>query len=84
MTAAIQGAVEATIQRWGSEAALRCIAVAYKELPDVHSDLTHQDEQGLVFLGLLGLHDPPRPAALDAVRACQAAGIRIIMLTGEF
>ena len=82
MGPAVRGAVDALLQQWGREAALRCIALAYKELSSGKSTFTHEDEQGLVFLGVLGLHDPPRPEAMQAVHACQEAGIRVIMLTG--
>lgn len=82
MSPAVRDAVDALLQQWGKEAALRCIALAYKELPSGQSTFTHADEQDLVFLGVLGLHDPPRPEALNAVHACQEAGIRVIMLTG--
>ena len=64
MGPAVRGAVDALLQQLGREAALRCIALAYKELPSGQSTLTHEDEQGLVFLGVLGLHDPPRPCLL--------------------
>jgi Ca2+-transporting ATPase len=40
-------------------------------------------EQGLTFLGLVGLMDPPRPEAAQAVAQAQAAGIRIVMVTGD-
>lgn len=82
MNAAIQEAVEAVLQRWGREAALRCIALAYKELPRGQDAVTHADEHQLTFLGILGLHDPPRQEARPAIQACQDAGIRVIMLTG--
>jgi magnesium-transporting ATPase (P-type) len=46
--------------------------------------LTDADvETGLTFVGLVGMMDPPRPRALAAVRACQAAGIRVKMITGD-
>jgi P-type Ca2+ transporter type 2A len=82
MTAAVKGALDAMLLRWSREAALRCIALACKALPPDHAALTHADEHQLVFLGIVGLHDPPRPAARAAVKACQDAGIRVIMLTG--
>ena len=44
-----------------------------------HDDVT----QGLVFLGLQGMIDPPREQAIQAVHACKAAGIRVKMITGD-
>ena len=64
---------------------LRVIAIAYRELgkhePDTRSE---EIEKQLIFLGLVGLQDPPRPEVLDAVRVAKRAGIRIIMLTGDY
>ena len=40
-------------------------------------------EQDLTFLGLIGLQDPPRAEALDAVKRCKRAGIRTVMITGD-
>lgn len=70
------------LEQWGSESALRCIACAYAAVPGNRAQLQPEDEGNLVFLGALGLQDPPRPEAADAVQACFAAGIRLIMLTG--
>lgn len=58
--------------------ALRVLAVAYKEKVAPQST-----EQDLVFYGLIGMMDPPRPEARDAVLRCRRAGIRTIMVTGD-
>ncbi len=61
---------------------LRLLAFATKHLD--HDNLAMSDvEGGLVFLGLQGMIDPPRQEAIEAVRNCQAAGIRVKMITGD-
>lgn len=63
---------------------MRVIAVARRELPQGTTALETPDvEGGLVLLGLLGLIDPPRAEAVAAVAECQAAGIRVKMITGD-
>ena len=58
--------------------ALRVLAVAYKR------DAALEDaEQGMTLLGLVGMIDPPRPEAQAAVRECEEAGIKVIMITGD-
>ncbi len=64
---------------------LRVLALArrnYEQLPEVDSDI-NVVESGLCFIGLIGLIDPPRPEAADAVRECMAAGITPVMITGD-
>jgi P-type Ca2+ transporter type 2C len=63
--------------------ALRVLGVAYKRL-DVTGDgsLTHVEED-LIFAGLLGMIDPPRKEAVDAVQRCRMAGIKPVMITGD-
>lgn len=63
---------------------LRVLAFARGELSAGTTALTHADvASGLIFLGLQGMSDPPRPEAVTAVRACQTAGIRVKMITGD-
>jgi Ca2+-transporting ATPase len=64
-------------------AGLRVLAVAYRrwiDLPALDPDIVERD---LILLGLIGLIDPPRPEARDAVALCQSAGIRVAMITGD-
>ena len=67
-----------------SRKALRVLAVAVREidaLPEVLAPETL--EQDLTFLGLVGMIDPPREEARDAVAVCREAGIRPVMITGD-
>ena len=67
-----------------AEQGLRVLAFAKKEAVSHQHSIDHEDiETGLVFLGLQGMIDPPRPEAIAAVRVCQAAGIRVKMITGD-
>ena len=64
--------------------ALRVLGIAYKIIPD---QLTEYDaesvENNLVFVGLVGMIDPPREEAREAVELCEKAGIRTVMITGD-
>lgn len=62
--------------------ALRVLGVAYKDFDFIPSDKS-KIEQDLVFCGLIGMSDPPRPEAREAVRLCKKAGIRPVMITGD-
>jgi magnesium-transporting ATPase (P-type) len=63
---------------------LRVLAFAKKEASAHQHSVEHEDiETGLVFLGLQGMIDPPRPEAIAAVHACRTAGIQVKMITGD-
>ena len=67
-----------------SEKALRVLAVAYKVIDQVPEVPTSEElENGLTFMGLVGMIDPPRPEAKEAVAVCRKAGIKPVMITGD-
>ncbi|HIQ58216.1 MAG TPA: cation-translocating P-type ATPase [Candidatus Merdivicinus intestinavium] len=69
-----------------SKNALRVLAIGYKEMePDaVPENPTPEElENGLTFMGLVGMIDPPRPEAKAAVAVCRKAGIKPVMITGD-
>lgn len=67
-----------------SRNALRVLAIAYKEIDAVPSAPTSEElENGLTFMGLVGMIDPPRPEAKEAVAVCRRAGIKPVMITGD-
>jgi P-type Ca2+ transporter type 2C len=64
--------------------ALRVLAMAYRDLLEAPHDNEVKDlESGLIFIGLIGMIDPARPEVIDAVRKCNTAGIRPVMITGD-
>ncbi len=65
--------------------ALRVLAIAYRDLTSYTGEYSVDDvEKDLVFLGLAAMIDPPRPEVEAAVTACFKAGIKIIMITGDY
>jgi len=63
---------------------LRILAFARKEVPAETKRITHEDlREGLAFLGLQGMIDPPKPEAMEAIGVCQEAGILVKMITGD-
>jgi magnesium-transporting ATPase (P-type) len=68
-----------------SNQGLRVLAAASRPAPDsVGESLTMADiDEELEFYGLVGIIDPPRPEAIEAIRICRQAGIRVKMITGD-
>ncbi|HEU5105590.1 MAG TPA: cation-transporting P-type ATPase [Solirubrobacterales bacterium] len=74
-------ALQRTVNDYADDG-LRVLAVARRTAPDGH--LTREEaERGLTLLGLVMMHDPPRPEVAAAVGRCHEAGIRIIVVTGD-
>lgn len=65
-----------------SQKGMRVLAVAYKNYKSY--DLTIDDEDNLTFLGLVAMVDPPREQSESAVQECKEAGIKPIMITGDY
>ncbi len=64
--------------------ALRVLAVAMNEMKELPKEITPESlERGLIFIGLLGMIDPPREEAKVAVEKCRTAGIKPVMITGD-
>ncbi len=68
-----------------SRAALRVLAFAFKEYASLPADPSpDKNESDMIFVGLTGMIDPPRPEARDAIALCKKAGVNAIMITGDY
>jgi magnesium-transporting ATPase (P-type) len=75
--------VEAKIREFATEG-LRVIAVAYKELPHNGSFKNGKAEQDMILVGLVAMKDPPRPEVKEAVKLAKQAGVKIVIITGDY
>ena len=81
----LSGALKAQILEENSrlaEQALRVLAVAYQDYDALPAD-DREAESGLIFCGLIGMEDPPRPGVELAVERCKRAGVLPVMITGD-
>ena len=63
--------------------ALRVLAIAYLDIEQLPVNLDSQIEQNLIYVGLIGMMDPPREGVKEAVTTCRRAGIKTVMITGD-
>jgi len=65
--------------------ALRVLSVAFRPLDEIPSQVSPETvEKDLVFVGLLGMIDPPRPEVIEALKVAKGAGLRTVMVTGDY
>jgi len=75
--------LEANDQMTGK--ALRVLGVAYRPVPEMPNEITAEAlEKELIFVGLIGMIDPSRPEVKPALKEAQTAGIRSVMITGDY
>ena len=68
-----------------SNDALRVLALAYREYDELPEEISpDNNEVDMIFVGLVGMIDPARPEAKEAIRKCKEAGIKTIMITGDY
>ncbi len=67
-----------------SRQGLRVLAAAARNVPDEKESILKEDlQEKMVFAGMVGIIDPPRPEAIEAIKTCHRAGIRMVMITGD-
>lgn len=73
------------INRFFAKDALRVLALAYREYDEIPLDTSSDNiEQSMTFVGLVGMIDPSRPEAKGAIARCKEAGIKPVMITGDY
>ena len=83
LTPELQQEVASGIAKFGDRA-LRTLALAFVEIDKADLEKAQSEhEQGLCFLAMHGIIDPPRPEVVDAVAQCADAGVRTVMITGD-
>ncbi len=67
-----------------ADEALRVLAIAYLDIPSLPQKIDSENiEKNLIFIGLIGMIDPPREGVKEAVATCKKAGIKTVMITGD-
>jgi Ca2+ transporting ATPase len=82
MTEKLREGLTSQVQGYAGDA-LRVLALAMKPMRPYTQTCSDEDEKDLVFLGIVGMIDPPRPEVKYALQTCKDAGIRVIMVTGD-
>uniref|UniRef100_A0A6N2MLM8 Calcium-transporting ATPase n=1 Tax=Salix viminalis TaxID=40686 RepID=A0A6N2MLM8_SALVM len=83
LSVAVRDELESRFHSFAGKETLRCLSLAFKQMPVGHQTLSFEDEKDLTFIGLVGMLDPPREEVRNAMLACMTAGIRVIVVTGD-
>merc|ERR1712042_56908 len=91
LNAVVKEKILSVIKEWGTgRDTLRCLALATRDTPLKVEEMVLEDatkfadyETDLTFVGVVGMLDPPRKEVTPAIELCRAAGIRVIMITGD-
>ncbi|XP_061080061.1 sarcoplasmic/endoplasmic reticulum calcium ATPase 1-like isoform X2 [Conger conger] len=91
LTGPVKDKIMAVIKEWGTgRDTLRCLALATRDNPLKPEEMNLEDstkfgdyETDLTFVGCVGMLDPPRKEVMSSIELCRAAGIRVIMITGD-
>lgn len=91
MTAALKNRILELTRKYGTgRDTLRCLALATADTPIKPEQMDLNDsnkfytyEVNLTFVGVVGMLDPPRKEVFDSIQRCRAAGIRVIVITGD-
>eukprot|EP00850_Spirogloea_muscicola_P004302 SM000018S03667 [mRNA] locus=s18:597179:607428:- [translate_table: standard] len=83
LTQEVKSMLYSRLYRYGEKEMLRCLALAFKQIPQGQQHVTTQDESELTLIGLVGMLDPPREEVKSAIETCRSAGIRVIVVTGD-
>ncbi|RVE69320.1 hypothetical protein OJAV_G00076730 [Oryzias javanicus] len=91
LTGPVKDHIMSVIKEWGTgRDTLRCLALATRDTPLRKKEMNLEDstqfadyETDLTFVGCVGMLDPPRKEVMSSIELCRAAGIRVIMITGD-
>eukprot|EP00850_Spirogloea_muscicola_P005663 SM000026S08912 [mRNA] locus=s26:447090:456715:+ [translate_table: standard] len=83
LTQEVKSMLYSRLYRYGEKEMLRCLALAFKQIPQGQQHVSTQDESELTLIGLVGMLDPPREEVKSAIETCRSAGIRVIVVTGD-
>lgn len=83
LTQQMKDNIKSKINQWGHDYVLRCLGLAIRKINMDATEIKKSEETDMVLIGMIGMRDPPRPEVKNAINSCKAAGIKVIMVTGD-